>query len=263
MLDCYIINLDCAHDRWNASSEQFRSFGLNVIRIPTIEGKDLTFPHPDFAPWRFFFWYGRQRVPNEVACFFSHIKALKTFLATDKKHAMICEDDVLPLPELMDVVYEAMCHSQSWDLLRLNAIKPTHGYHFATLSHGFQLCCDLKTSSGSGAYIVNRHAAEAIIKKHLPMTLVYDVALFYDWSIGLREVTVQPFPVLLNKSTYTHSTIGTRTRYPLLHPVSFRHIISLPYRICSRTSRKISRIRWAIQCRFHPPQPHVPELEDQ
>jgi len=250
-----MINLDHAQDRWNAASEKFRLLGLNVVRVPATCGKELTFPHPDFAPWRFFFWYGRQRVPNEVACFFSHIKALQTFLDTDKEHAMICEDDVLPLPELTDVIRDSMQYSQYWDLLRVNGIKPTRGYNFASLSHGFQLCCDLKTASGAGAYIVNRHAAQIIVRTFLPMTLPYDVALFYDWSRGIREVTVQPFPILLDEATYTNSTIGARSRYPLLHPASLRHGISLLHRLCSRTARKIARISLALRYRFHPPQP--------
>ena len=252
-LDCYIINLEHAQDRWKATSERFAALGLNVVRVPAIAGKDLEFPHPDFAAWRFFFGYGRRRVPNEVACFFSHIKALRTFLETGKAHAMICEDDVIPSPELMDVVNDAMQYSGSWDLLRLNGLRATRGTNFVTLSHGFQLCCDLKTASGAGAYIVNRNAAKTIIKKCLPMTLPYYVALYYSWPIGIREVTVQPFLVLLNETTYKNSTIGERTRYPLLHPASFRYFISLPYRVISRTARKISRIRQAVLSRFWTP----------
>ncbi|MCL2348815.1 MAG: glycosyltransferase family 25 protein [Planctomycetaceae bacterium] len=252
-MDCYIINLDRAKERWKVVSESFASAGLNVIRISAIDGKALQFPHPDFSAWRYFFYYGRIMVPTKVACYFSHIKALKTFLETDKEHAMICEDDVFPLPELADVVGDAMQYSDSWDLLRLNGIKPTRGVNFVPLSHGFQLCCDLKTASGNGAKIVNRHAAETIIRKCLPMRLPHDVTLFYDWPIGIREVTVQPYPVVLNETFYKNSTIGREPRYPLLHPAILRHFISLPYRVLSRTTRKISRIRRAMQNRFWPP----------
>jgi len=165
---------------------------------------------------------------------------------------MVCEDDVFPLPELVDVVKDAMRYSNSWDLLRLNGNKPTRGNSFATLSHGFQLCCDLKTASGTGASIVNRHAAETIIKKCLPMKLAYDIVLYYDWPIGIREVTVQPFPIQL-EATCKNSTIGNRSRYPLLHPASVRLFTSLPYRLFSRTVRKISRIQWSIKNHFWPP----------
>jgi len=261
MLDCYIINLDRAQDRWNANSEKFGPLGLNVIRVSAIEGKDLVFPHPDFAPWRFFFCYGRPMVPNKVACFLSHIKSLRTFLATDKEHAMVCEDDVFPLPELVDVLKDAMRYSVSWDFLRLNGTKPTKGIDFATLSHGFHLRCDLKTVGGTGAYVVNRYAAETIIKKCLPIRLPTDVTLFHDWSIGLREVTVHPFPIQLEETARKNSTIGKEYRYPFLHPASFRHVIHLPYRICSRSARQITRICWAMQNYFFPPVPSSVKTE--
>jgi len=255
MLNCYIINLDGSVERWNTTSEMFRLLGLNVIRVPAIAGKDLSFPHPDFASWSYFFRYGRKRVSNKVACYFSHIKALKDFLETDKEHALICEDDVYPQPESGKVIEEAMRYSDSWDLLRLNGIKPTSGINFAELPCGYHLCCDLKTASGNGAKIVNRYAAETIIRKCLPMRLPHDVTLFYDWPIGIREVTVHPFPILLNEAFYKNSMIGRESRYPLLHPAVLRHFISLPYRICSRTTRKITRICWALQNYFLPPQP--------
>ena len=255
MLDCYIINLDRAEDRWKDVSGKFSSLGLNVIRVSAIDGKTLQFPHPDFSAWKYFFYYGRIAVPTKIACYFSHIKALQTFLKTDRQYAMICEDDVFPQPEFMDVVQDAMRYSDSWDFLRLNGIKPTRGVNFAGLSHGYHLCCDLKTASGNGAKIVNRHAAETIIKKCLPMKLPHDVTLFYDWPIGIREVSVQPFPILLNETLCNHSTIGSEPRYPLWHPASLRHLISLPYRILSRTTRKISRIHRALQYLFCPPQP--------
>jgi len=259
MLDCYIINLDRAADRWKNVSEKFSSLGLNVIRVSAIDGKSLQFPHPDFSAWKYFFYYGRIAVPTKIACYFSHIKVLKAFLETDRQYAMICEDDIFPQPELMDVVRDAMRYSDSWDFLRLNGIKPTRGVPFADLSHGYHLCCDLKTASGNGAKIVNRFAAEAIIKKCLPMRLPHDVTLFYDWPIGIREVTVHPFPVLLNETLCQNSTIGAEPRYQLFHPATLRHVISLPYRICSRTTRKISRIRLAMQYHFWPPQPRQTE----
>jgi len=254
-INCYIINLDRAKDRWNEISEKFQTAGMNVVRVPAIDGKELSTPYPDFAPWRYFFYYGRIPVPNVIACYLSHIKSLRIFLETNAEHALICEDDVYPQPELNDVIEEAMHYSDHWDLLRLNGIKPTRGINFAQLSHGYQLCCDLKTASGNGAKIVNRYAAETIIKKLLPIKLAHDVALFYDWPIGIREVTVQPSPILLNERTHQKSTIGGDPSYPKFHPTMLRHFISLPYRLCSRTTRKIARIHWALQNHFWPPQP--------
>jgi len=262
MLDCYIINLDRAPDRWNFTSEQFHSLGFNVIRFQAIDGHELKPPYPGFSPWRYFLYASRIAAPNVIACFLSHIKVLQAFLETDAEHALICEDDVSPQPELVDVLEDAMQYSDHWDMLRLNGIRPTRGINFSQLAHGYKLCCDLKTASGSGAKIVNRYAANAIIKKLLPMKMAHDVALFYDWPIGIREVTVQPFPILLHEELSQNSTLGREPRYPLLHPAILRHFISLPYRICSRTTRKISRILWAMQNHYWPPRPRQSNKED-
>jgi len=261
MFDCYIINLDQSIERWNATSEKFRALGLNVIRVSAIEGKDLAFPHPDFAAWRYFFWYGREMMPNKVACFFSHIKALRTFLEGDKKYAMICEDDVIPCPQLMEIVDTAMQYSGHWDLLRLNGVKPTRGYDFARLPHGYRLGCDLKTASGNGGKIVNRYAAETIIKKCLPMRLPHDVTLFYDWPLGLQEVSIRPFPIQLNDGMAKDSSIGVQPSHPFFHPLLLTHLTKLPYRIISRTARKITRIHWATLNYFFPPQPALMQPE--
>jgi len=260
MLDCYIINLDKSVERWDTISEKFRTLGLNVIRVPAIEGKDLSFPHPDFAAWRYFFWWGYEMIPNEVACTFSHIKALRMFLESGKEHAMICEDDVTPCAELMEVLGEAMTYSDSWDLLRLNGIKPTRGWDFADLSHGYRLGCDLKTKSGNGAKVVNRYAAETIIKKCLPMQFPHDIGLFYGFPIGIREVTVRPFPIQLNAPMAADSDIGVRPPRPFYHPLFLLFLTKLPYKIVSRSIRKIVRFRWAMQYRFFPPRPVQSQL---
>ncbi len=252
MLDCYIINLDKSVDRWKTVSERFRTLGLNVIRVPAIAGKDLSFPHPDFAGWRYFFWYGRKMMPNKVACYFSHLKALRTFLDSDKLHAMILEDDATTCPELMKVVDAAMEYCDSWDLLRLCAIKPTRGWDFAELPHGYRLGCDLKTASGNGGKIVNRHAAKRILEKLLPMRMPHDVSLFYDWPIGIREVSIRPFPIEQEPKT---TDIGEQPRHSLFDPLTLSHLTKVPYKIASRGTRKIARIYWAASCALCPPKP--------
>ena len=259
MLDCYIINLDKSIDRWHATSEKFRSLGLNVIRVPAVDGKTLRFPHPDFAAWRYFLCYGRKIMPNKVACYFSHIKTLQAFLDSEHEYAMICEDDVTPCPELMAIVEKAMQYCDCWDLLRLCAIRPTRGWDFADLPHGYRLGCDLKTASGNGGKIVNRYAAERIIKKCLPMRLPHDVTLFYDWPIGIREVSVRPFPIQLNNVMAQDSNIGVQPVPPFFDTLLLAHLTRLPYLISSRTTRKISRICCAMKHYFWPPQPRQAE----
>ena len=253
VLKCYIINLDRAADRWDGIADKFSAHGLDVVRIPAIDGKDIQFPHPDFAAWRYFLYFGRKVTPSKIACYFSHIKAIRTFLESGDDHAMICEDDVYPRPELRNVVDAAMEYSHAWDMLRLNGIRQPKSLKFADLVPGYSLVSDLRYVSGNGAKIVNRYCAERIVQKLLPMRLPHDVTLFYDWPIGIREVSVNPFPIVLNEAL--ESTIGSQPRYPAFHPVILRHLTSFPYRMCSRSTRLVSRCAAAIGRYLFPPKP--------
>ncbi|GHT26378.1 hypothetical protein FACS18942_03730 [Planctomycetales bacterium] len=247
-MDCYIINLDRDKERWNVISQQFTLSGFNVLRVSAVNGKELTKEElTDFSPWRYFLFYGRPAMRGEIGCYFSHIKTLKTFLDTEAEHALICEDDVVPKPELPEVLAAALKYSDRWDLLRLNAVRQTKGKSVIELPHQYHLCCDLKTASGTGSYLLNRKAAELILKKLRQMFLPLDVAMFYGFPIGIKEVTVQPFPVVLNESFYKDTTItGRKERYPFFSPAVLRYLTVLPYKVISRTVRKIERIARAV-----------------
>ena len=253
MLDCYIINLDRSRDRWELTSQKFQKLGFNVIRIPAISGKDLTFPHPDFAAWRYFFFYGRKMYPNKVACYLSHIRAIRTFLESGKDHAMICEDDVTPDSGLAEIIQDAMKYAHSWDLLRLNGGKQPSNLDFAQLSNGYSLCSDLRYTSGNGGKVINRTAAEKIVKKLMPMRMPHDVTLYYDWPIGIREASVKPFPIHFNPSG--DSIIGEQPKYPVCHPAVLRYLSVFPYRYLSRGTRLIQRLICAWGRCYFPPKP--------
>ena len=66
-------------------------------------------------------------------------------------------------------------------------------YWTATLSY------NLKVLKNTGAYFLNRHAAQCILDKMLPMHLPYDVALDQEWHYGFKAACITPLPVQLNK----------------------------------------------------------------
>lgn len=243
MLDCYIINLDRARERWDSVSQKFSPLGFHVVRVPAVEGKTLKLPCENVSPWRYFFFYGRPLSWGAVGCYLSHIKALNLFLDTGKEHALICEDDVSPIPELPEIIEESMKYADRWDLLRLNGLKQPPNIPFTKLDCGFELCSDLRYTSCTGGMIVNRFAAQRIIDKLLPMKMPYDVALFYDFPVGIREASINPYPIQFKD--HFESCIGVTERYPLFHPAIIRYISVLPYRIISRLYRLKHRQRFA------------------
>ncbi len=250
-MKCFIINLDRAQDRWNATAQKFRDLGFDVVRVPAVDGKTLERPFPDFSPFLYFCRRGRPISAAKVACFQSHLKALRTFLETGDEFALICEDDVTPLPELPELVEKALEYRDVWNFLRLNGIKATKGVDFAVLSEKYRLGVDLKTASGNGAKIVDREAARLLLTKTLPIRLPHDVTLFYDLPIsGIREVSVRPFPIVLNAPLAEKSGIGGELPPRGLRYALGRLLITTPTRVFCRSIRKTSRIYWATRRRL-------------
>tara|TARA_Y100000389_G_scaffold107615_1_gene104632 strand:- start:10527 stop:11321 length:795 start_codon:yes stop_codon:yes gene_type:complete len=110
-----------------------------------------------------------QANPGRVACHFSHISVLEKFLKTNNERCIIFEDDITTthtrdeihntmqntldnIPDDCDILFFGYC----WDTCK--KIKPVNEWintaHYPRCRH---------------AYSVNRHAAETIINKTLPM----------------------------------------------------------------------------------------------
>jgi len=257
MLNCYIINLDRATERWESVVQSPGLRDLNIIRVPAIDGKTLQPPYPNFSPWGYFLCRGRRINPNHVACYNSHLKAMRLFLESGEEHALICEDDIIGTPELSDVLKAVLRYSDSWDLVRLIGTRQKSFIPFANLGGGYRLVSDLRSSTNAGCYLLNRRAAQLFLRFFGTMWTDYDIALFYSVPIGIREVNVVPFPVRANECAQT-SQISRKDDsfcYPLLHPYRLNVLTMWCYRIFTRNWRTLHRIRLALQRYFFPPKP--------
>ncbi len=256
MIDCYIINLDRSPERWEKIQQAPGISRLNVIRVPAVDGRQLTKPYTDFSPWSYFFLYGRILTPTTVACNLSHIKVLKLFLESDQEHALICEDDVTSVPELPEIIEDVLKFEDSIDFVRFCAFRQKPYIAFAALRNGYKLVSDLGGGSSNGGYLVNRKAAQILLKILRPMRVNADVAIYYGIPNGIREATIAPLPITLTDMSQD-STIGMSPRYPWLHPAIVRHVTVLPYKIFTRTWRMLHRWRVALTRKWWPPKPKV------
>ena len=197
-LNCYVINLDRSVDRMERFKESFESFPIPFIRVPAVDGKNLSFSVENYDAFTFFVQVGRWPHPNEIGCYFSHLKALEMFLESEKEFALICEDDATAIPESYEVVKQAIVNSQSWDLLRLYGGRAKTSFAYQVLTSAHHLCTSITNMSGAVAYIVKRRAAEALVRKLLPITDLYDSVLFRG-RFGIREASVFPHGIHLNE----------------------------------------------------------------
>jgi len=256
MLNCYVINLDRATERWESVLRSPGLKDLNIIRVPAIDGKTLQPPYPNFSPWGYFLCQGHAVNPNKIACHNSHLKALQMFLESGEEYGIICEDDITGTPELIDVLKNVLRYSDSWNLVRLTGFRQKPFIPFADLGGGYQLVSDLRCSTSAGCYLLNRKAAQILVRICVPMLLNTDLMIFYGIPHGILEAAVNPFPVKLNEfSERSQIAPSGDWRYPCWHPYRLNVLTVLPYRIFTRNWRTLHRIRLALQRWCFPPKP--------
>ena len=97
-LPVFVINLDRRPDRWEAMSAQLDRLGIGAVRIPAVDGRLLA-AQEERDRGRNGNPPGRDLSLGETACVWSHRDALRAFLDTGERAALILEDDVELAPD--------------------------------------------------------------------------------------------------------------------------------------------------------------------
>ena len=237
-MNAYVINLESAPERWIHMQRAFEGTTFRLERVPAITGRTLQLPIPEFDEERFRQFHGRGINVFEVACYLSHLKAMKAFLATSESHAMICEDDLYPKPGIDPVIAALMKTTFAWNIARLTGLSPGTPFKVVTLAGGHDLNVQLGRLKGCGAYIIDRKAAQACVTGLLPMWLPWDHAVDREWTLGLKAVSVSPFPISQTEERFVSAIQGNSQ--PRLSSRE-RWKTTYPYQIGNEFSRWIHR----------------------
>ena len=237
-MKAYVINLDSAAERWAHMQEAFAGTPFQVERVPAVSGKDLQLPIPEFDEEKFRRFHGRGTNIFEVACYLSHLKAMRAFLATGESHALICEDDLHPTPDAARVIARLMETSRFWNIARVTGLSAGTPWKIASLGDGYALNVQVGRLKGCGAYIVDRKAAATLVEGLLPMWLPWDHAADREWPFGLGAVSVSPFPISQTEEVFSSAIQGNAQ--PRL-PTKQRWRSTYPYQIANEVSRWIHR----------------------
>jgi glycosyl transferase family 25 len=229
-MKAYVINLESAPERWLHMQQAFEGTPFHLERVAAISGKTLALPLPDFDEARFLAAHGRGVNIFEVACYFSHIKAIRTFLETGDSHAMFCEDDLHPRHDISSMLSSLMKTSFAWNIARLTGLSPGTPFRVAALAGGYDLNVQLGRLKGCGAYILDRKAAEIFVSNLLPMWLPWDHAADREWPFGLRAVSISPFPISQTEEEFPSAIQGnaqprlsSNTRWRTTYPYQIRN----------------------------------------
>jgi len=208
----YVINLDRDTERMASIHANLARLGLGYERLPAVMGKDV----PDWeklVDLPSYAWRNRLDMPRagEVGCTLSHLKAMETFLKTDAPWCVILEDDVEVLPACAEVL-SSLAEKDDWDLVKLFNFHSGMPVKKRALGSAHHLVAHLTRTTSSAAYVVNRRAAETLLKSMRPITEQVDHALDRPWETGLRTRGIRPMPVVLAPVAHTTSTIDYQGR---------------------------------------------------
>jgi glycosyl transferase family 25 len=129
---------------------------------------------------------------GEMGCYLSHRQAWQEFLDSGEEISLIVEDDVELRTDFIKTIM-ALCERKDlWDFVRLFGIfkRPTYKSHNIYGSH--YLVDYLKQPNGTQGYLMNRAAAERLMKHTASMIYPIDVAIDRDWEHGLRMMGIEP-----------------------------------------------------------------------
>ncbi len=203
----YLINLDRSTDRLLSAEKHFNAVGLPFERIVAIDANKEDLSAYPIDRKIFQRTHGRATIrPGEIGCYFSHLKALRAFLASDREFGVVCEDDVLPQVQLSTVLEDLLTFSHEWDIVSL--------FHFhrggplvVRRAKEFAMNVHIAHISSAAAYFLSRQAAETLVSYLEVMRACIDHSLYESWKHGLRLRSVTPMPVNLAAQAH-QSTIN-------------------------------------------------------
>jgi glycosyl transferase, family 25 len=247
-MNAYVINLDRATARWEHIRCVFEDTPFRVERVAAVDGASIRLPIPEFDERRFRRCHGRGTNVFEVACYLSHLKAMRQFLGTGDSHALICEDDLHPGDQLGELLESLMVTAAHWNVARLSGLAEGTPFPVAPLGGGYVLNVQLGRLKGCGAYLVDRKSARAFVGGLLPMWLPWDHAADREWVFGLRAVSVSPFPFSQNEQVFASAIQGNAQKKL---PSAQRWQTTYPYQTKNEIARWCHRGISLVALRHH------------
>ncbi len=222
-LSIYLINLDRSADRLEEATQEFIRRQLSFERFSAVEGKTLSDDYIAtiqknqnwFVPL----------LPNEIACYASHINVLKYFLEhSDDEYALICEDDIA-LDEHIKEGLEAIVMSwpKNCDMLKCYGGVIMAGLHLCTIKSphkDIEIIEPIKINAGTLCYLVNRKGAEKFVTRMIFQRPI-DIDLQVIWEHRCNIFQTSSLKNGIN-SYGAESDIGGRKHKPFLPHIFYK-----------------------------------------
>ena len=118
---CYVLSLDRSPARFAAAEAALGAAGLDPVRVPGVDGATLGEGERALVdPRASLRLTGRTLSAGEVGCYLGHVRALRRMLEDGTPHALICEDDVRPEPDLGVLCTALSARGGDWHFANLS-----------------------------------------------------------------------------------------------------------------------------------------------
>lgn len=228
----YVINLDRSVDRWRHVSDQAKELGIDIERVPGVDGSKISVEeglhhnHEKFVRGN-----GRPMLPQEYGCYLAHLSALRTFLRSNAKCAVIMEDDVelqADLLERVEAILEAAPFAEAVKLLNHRTVL--HRPVARTRRGDVIGKCAFGPQGSAACYLVTRRGAEKLLRSMEEIKFPFDVGLERGWDTGIQIFTVRRNLLELSVRAL-ESQIADRARYRSIKVRGYKKIPTHIFRI--------------------------------
>lgn len=197
----YVINLDRSKQRWERISQHLNGNGVEPIRISAVDGSCLSDDviHRHYKSELNKKEYFIPLSTAEVACFLSHMKALRTFVdsydhsSEIDQYAVILEDDVEFVGDIggFRKQWQRAMDSETPLMLKIYSKRNVSGKVLFEESSSVVIKPKLVPLGCQGA-IFNLAAAKRILSQFETFSMPVDVAYQFWWEHGVTVLVCQP-----------------------------------------------------------------------
>ncbi len=215
-LKVVLINLPRSQERREAMQQRLTELGLTYSLFAAVDGRAeqaRLFRQVDVPAFQRH--VGRDVLPGEIGCYFSHITVWQQFLDSGEAVLLVLEDDVVFSSDFLAALHEALRVRAHWDFLKLNKIRAKQ-----PISQGrvgpYRLNAYLGPATGTGAYLVQRATIQRLLPAMLPATRPIDHELDRIHVHRFRHFGLEPFPSRVDdgsQSTITGSGFSAVKKY--------------------------------------------------
>jgi glycosyl transferase family 25 len=215
-LKVVLINLPRSRERRETMQQRLAELGLAYTLFAAVDGRAeqaRLFEQVDVPAFQRN--VGRDVLPGEIGCYFSHITVWQQFVDSGEDVLLVLEDDVVFGPDFIEALREALRVRAHWDFLKLNKIRAKQ-----PISQGrvgpYELNAYLGPATGTGAYLIQRLTAQRLLGEFLPVTRPIDHELDRIRVHQLRHFGLEPFPSRVSddsQSTITGQAFSAVKKY--------------------------------------------------